>query len=83
MPEFSQKAKDWMASIDPLDEYGFQVRQHHYWVPETAEQEIVRLTWNQLKYEQYMANGSTFPRSVSEARQAEFFRLRKLRETQE
>ena len=67
-----------VESIDPFDDYGFQVKSKTPWRPETPEKEIERLTWNKLKYEQFLLNGSTFPRKVYEARRVDFYRLENL-----
>ena len=70
---------DFLDSISPLDEFGFQVRPHFYWIPETIDDEIARLEMNQLKYEQYLICGSRFPESINRARLDDFKRLRVLK----
>ena len=51
MDEVSSK-HNFLDSIDPLDDFGFQVRPHFYWLPEPPEDEIERLEMNLAKYEQ-------------------------------
>ena len=69
------KIKSFLDSIDPLDEFGFQIRPHLYWLPESVEDEIKRLKMNLAIYEQHIKNGSRFPRKVDEARVREYKRL--------
>lgn len=80
--ELSPKDQAFMDSISPIDKYGFTIRQDLHWLPETREDEITRLTWNQLIYEQFMLNGSTFPPEVGFARAAEAERLQQLTRNQ-
>ena len=68
-----------LDSIDPFDEYEFQIRPHQYWLPESPEDEIKHLGMNLAKYEQYLANGSKFPEHINQARSNDFNRLRVLR----
>ena len=68
-----------MDSISPIDEFGFQVSQHFYWIPETTDSEIIRLEMNLLKYEQYLLSGSRFPEHINRARMDDFNRLQALK----
>lgn len=70
-----QSWKEFLDSIDPLDEFGF----HKPVGGETAEHEIERLEHNLACYREFMKNRSTFPKWVHEQRAAEFHRLRELR----
>ncbi len=75
----NERASSFLDSIDPFDQYGFQVRPHHYWLPESPEDEINRLEWNLLIYEQFLLNGSIFPDHVNQARLNDFNRLQTLK----
>ena len=70
--------KSFLDSIDPFDEFGFQVRSYFYWLPESIEDEIKRLEMNLAKYEQYLLNGSKFPEHINHARLDDFNRLKNL-----
>ena len=70
---------DYLDSISPVDEYGFQLRQRIYWLPETVGEEIARLEMNILKYEQYLLCDSKFPDEINRARLNDFIRLRELK----
>lgn len=70
-----QNWKDFLDSIDPLDEFCFHKPPAR---GETEEQEIERLQLNLAKYREYMKNNSTFPREVHDARMADLARLREL-----
>ena len=72
-------AKSFMDSIDPCDEYGFQIRPLCYWLPESLEDEIERLETNLAIYEQYLLNRTKFPEYIVQARWDDFNRLRVLR----
>lgn len=65
--------------IDPFDEFGFQVNSNTPWKAETVEEEIERLKYNLLKYEQFLENRTRFPQKISDERTADFHRLRELR----
>jgi len=73
------KTKAFLDSIDPFDEYGFQIRPHLYWQPESIEDEINRLEMNLAMYEQYLYYRSRFPESVNQARLDDFTRLQALK----
>jgi len=75
----SQRTKHLLDSISDLDEFGFQIRPHHYWLPESPEDEKERLEMNLAKYEQYLLNGSRFPKKTNYARLDDFKRLRALK----
>lgn len=67
--------KQFLDSIDPLDDYGFHK-------PKPGEQvgdEIARLELNLAYYREFMKNKSKFPQDVHEARMADLERLRKIR----
>jgi hypothetical protein len=78
MKENRDKVNSFLDSISPLDEYGFEIRPHFYWLPESMEDEITRLQWNLVKYEQYLLHGSRFPVHVNRARLDDFNRLQYL-----
>jgi len=71
--------KYFLDSINPLDEYGFQIRQHFYWLPESIDDEIIRLEMNLAMYEQFLLNGSRFPEKTNKARLQDFSRLQALK----
>ena len=71
--------KSLLDSVDPFDEYGFQIRPHFYWLPESVEDEIKRMKMNLAKYEQYLLNGSRFPEKINHARLDDFNRIRALK----
>ena len=71
--------KNFIDSISPCDEFGFQIRKNFYWLPESTEDEIARLEMNIAKYEQYLVNGSRFPEQINRARLDDFQRLRVLK----
>jgi len=77
--ELSQQTKDWMRSIDPLNEHGFAVRQPQYWLIETPENELERLEMNQAIYEQCLLNKTRFPDEVNKERLAEYRRIQELK----
>ena len=77
MDEVSSK-HNFLDSIDPLDDFGFQVRPHFYWLPEPPEDEIERLEMNLAKYEQCLLNGSKFPEYINQFRLDDFNRLKDL-----
>ena len=79
MKELSAQTKTFLDSIGPFDEFGFQIRPHHYWLPEPLEDEIERLEWNLAKYEQYLYYKSRFPKGVIQARLDDFTRLQVLK----
>ena len=79
MKKISPKIKLFLDSIDPLDKFGFQIRPHFYWLPESIEDEIKRLEMNLAMYEQFLLNGSRFPERVNQARLEDFNRLRILK----
>ena len=74
----SEKTKYFLDSIDPFDDFGFQIRPHFYWLPEPVNEEIKRLEMNLAIYAQYLENGSRFPESVNQARLDDFNRLKEL-----
>ena len=67
--------KEFLDSIDPLDEFLFLKPV----AGQSAEDEIERLEHNLACYREYMKNRSTFPKWVHEQRAADFHRLRELR----
>jgi hypothetical protein len=69
------KWKDLINAVDPFDECGFQTKPLIHWVEETPEQEIERLTWNTLKYEQCVKNKTRYPRKVNEQLMQDYKRL--------
>ncbi len=71
--------KCFLNSIDPFDEYGFQIRPLLYWLPESIEDEVERLEMNLAKYEQYLYYKTRFPESINQARLADFTRLQILK----
>ena len=71
--------KPFLDSIDPFDEFGFQIRPYFYWLPEPIEDEIKRLEMNLLIYAEFIRNGKRFPSEVNEARKREYKRLAYLR----
>lgn len=73
--DLSQETIEWLRSIDPLDDYGFSIRPALYWLPESPEDEQIRLQWNIDKYEQFIKNGSTFPYEVNERIKQNYIRL--------
>ena len=75
----SKKLNIFLDSISPLDEYGFEIRPHFHWLPESSEEEIKRLEMNLAKYEQYLLNGSRFPEKINHARLDDFNRIRALK----
>ena len=79
MKALCQQAKTFLDSIDPFDEYIFQLRPHFYWLPESPEDEINRLETNLAMYEQYLLNGEKFPEHINKARTDDFNRLRALK----
>ena len=74
------EACSFLDSIDPFDEYSFQIRPHHYWLPESAEDEINRLEMNLAIYEQYLLNSEKFTEHINKARTDDFNRLRTLKQ---
>ena len=78
MDEISS-TNNFLDAIDPFDEFGFQIRPHHYWLPEPLEDEIERSEMNLAIYEQYLLNGSKFPDHVNKVRLDDFNRLQSLR----
>ena len=70
--------KPFLDSIDPFDEFGFQIRPHLYWLPESTTDEIKRLEMNLAIYEQYILNDSKFPEHINQARLDDFNRLKDL-----
>ena len=75
-----EEADEWFKTIDPLDAYGFHVRQDHYWLPETPHQELTRLEFNLGAYREFLLCGSRFPPEIKAAREKDFHRARTLRE---
>lgn len=67
--------KEFLDSIDPLDDYNF-----HKPVPgESIPEEITRLELNLAYYREYMKNQSRFPQGVHDQRMADLKRLREIR----
>ena len=79
MNGLSENTKAFLDSIDPFDEYGFQIRPHFYWLPESTADEIKRLEMNLAKYEQYLKYRPGFPEHIHQARLDDFNRLRALK----
>ena len=79
MKVISVQTKYFLDSISSLDEFGFEIRPHFYWLPESMDDEIKRLEMNLAKYEQYLLNGSKFPDQINRARLDDFNRLQALR----
>jgi hypothetical protein len=75
----SVQTKYFLDSISSLDEFGFEIRPHFYWLPESMDDEIKRLEMNLAKYEQYLLHGCKFPEHVNKARLDDFNRLKALR----
>jgi hypothetical protein len=72
----SEKTKYFLDSISTIDDFGFQIRPHFYWLPESTEDEIERLELNLAMYDQYLSNGSRFSEKTNNARLDEFNRLK-------
>ena len=70
--------KTLLDSIDPFDEFSFQIRPHFYWLLESPADEIKRREMNLAIYEQYILNGSKFPEHINQARLDDFNRLKDL-----
>jgi hypothetical protein len=79
MKTTDDQIKSFVASIDPFDDFGFQIRPHFHWIPESPKAEIDRLEINLEIYKQYLLNGSRFPEHINKARLDEFNRLESLR----
>ena len=79
MDEISS-TNNFLDSIDPFDEYGFQIRPHHYWLPEPPEDEVERLEMNLAIYEQYLLNGEKFTEHINKDRTDDFNRFQVLKQ---
>ena len=66
--------------ITCIDDWGFLIQQWFWWIPETIEQRIERLTYNQEYYKLASKCGEQkFPPEVNKDRMAEFEELRQLK----
>ncbi len=61
--------------ITTIDEFGFEFRPWHHWLPESAEEELKRLNYNLHLFEIGVAHGKRYPEEVSEARENDFDRV--------
>ena len=68
-----------LDSLDPLDDFGFQIRPHFYWLPEPPEDEVERLEMNLAIYQEYINNGSRFTDHINDQRTIEYKRAQVLR----
>jgi len=66
--------------ITTIDDFGFENRPWHHWLPERTEDEIGRLEMNQVMYREYIKLGQKFPKECNQDRLAEYNRIRALKE---
>jgi hypothetical protein len=78
-PYLSSKEKAFIDSISTIDDYGFQVRQDNYWIPELLDKELVRLELNQSMFSEFVKG--RFPPEINKARLDEYHRIQILKKS--
>ncbi len=66
--------------ITTIDDFGFEFRPWHHWLPESAEDEIERLEMNQVMYRECIKLGRKFPKECNQDRLAEYKKIRALKD---
>ena len=66
--------------ITTIDDFGFEIRPWHHWLPERTEDEIGRLEMNQVMYRECIKLGQKFPKECNLERLAEYNKIRALKE---
>ncbi len=68
-----------IEQIRTIDDYGFQFRTDHHWLPESREVELKRLELNQAFYREAINLGRRYPPEVNRDRTTEYRRIRLLK----
>lgn len=79
--ELSDQAKELFESMDTRDEWKFQYRPYFYWLPESTEDRVERLTLNACIYRLHAYFKNKLPEKIHKARMDDFKELQALGKT--